>query len=48
MMYCVEYYGQERWHHWATLLYRAMAEAVVHDQRAGRGVPMRIREVPYA
>jgi hypothetical protein len=48
MIYRVEYYGQGQWHLWATFLYRAMAEAVVHDQRAGRGVPMRIREVPYA
>jgi hypothetical protein len=48
MMYRVEYYAQGRWHHWATFLYRTMAEAVVNGQRAGRGVPMRVREVPYA
>jgi hypothetical protein len=48
MMYHVEYYAQGRWHPWATFLYRAMAKAVVNEKRAGRSVPLRIRDVPYA
>ena len=47
LVYRVEWWDGARWRHWATYLYREMANVVAHRLTAQDGLNVRILPVPY-